>query len=90
MIPDPSTHNKTPEYVADLLARIGRSQTWIAENVGISRRRLQYLLIGTREIVVDGVQKTKPVELTYPEQFALECLAAAGERFPKKRAKVQP
>ena len=80
MLPTPTAYNKSPEYARELVARIGRPQTWIADNSGISRRRLQYIIAGSRE--VDG--ELRSVSLTYPEQFTLECLANAAERFPAK------
>ena len=75
-------HNPTPEYVNQLMQRIGKSQVWVAARTGISRRRLQYLLVGSK--VFAG--ETQAVTMTYPEQFALEALAAAGDVFavPKK------
>lgn len=80
MLPNPTTYNATPEFARELIARVGRSQVWIANNSGISRRRLQYIIAGFR--VVDN--ERREVTMTYPEQFTLESLAAAGERFSKK------
>lgn len=80
MIPDRATHKPTPEYVRQLLARIGRTQVWVAGRTGISRRRIQYLLVGSK--VYNGV--TQEVKLNYPEQWVLECLAEAGDAFAKK------
>lgn len=75
MTPDANKHVETPESVRILVDRIGKSQRWIAERIGISERRLRYLLNGSRE--VEG--KTVAVIITYPEQFALEQLADAAE-----------
>lgn len=80
MLPNPLTYNDTPEFARDLLKRVGRSQVWIAENSGISRRRLQYIIAGYRDVMGER----RDVHMSYPEQFTLECLAAAGERFTKK------
>jgi len=80
MLPDPAQYNASTDFARALIARIGRSQTWIANNSGISRRRLQYIIAGYRMV---GDER-REVSLTYPEQFTLECLAAAGERFTKK------
>lgn len=77
MMPDPSTHNPSPEYARELVARIGQSQAWIAAHSGISKRRLQYILAGTRTIN----DYARDVSLTYPEQYTLEALAAAGQVF---------
>jgi plasmid maintenance system antidote protein VapI len=63
------------DAVRALVARIGKSQRWIAERIGISERRLRYLIAGTRD--VEGKQVA--VTLSYPEEFALECLADAAE-----------
>lgn len=82
MLPTPSNHNTSLEYFKSLCERIGQSQEWIAQNSGISRRRIQYLAAGSR--MVKG--ESKPVELSYPEQFALETLAEAGDRFNPKPA----
>lgn len=77
--PDP--YAPTPDDVRALIKRIDKSQRWIAETIGISERRLRYLIAGSRE--VDG----KPVEvlMSYPEQFALECLALAADALQKER-----
>ena len=80
MVPDPSSHNTDPVYLRELVARIDRSQSWIAAHSGISRRRLQYLIAGGRE--VDG--QMRPVALTYPEQYVLEALADASEKLRKE------
>ena len=62
-----------------LMARIGKPQIWVADQTGISRRRIQYLLVGSK--IFAG--ETQAVSLTYPEQFSLECLAEAGDVFNK-------
>lgn len=80
MLPNPQNYNDAPEFARDLIKRIGRSQVWIADNSGISRRRLQYIVAGFRD--VDGERRT--VSMSYPEQYLLECLAESGERFNKK------
>lgn len=80
-IPDrEKTHRTDPEYMRDLMARIGKPQMWVADRTGISRRRIQYLLVGTKEFAGE----TQEVKLTYPEQFILEALADAGEAFADK------
>ncbi|MEX3933289.1 hypothetical protein AB4Y32_16050 [Paraburkholderia phymatum] len=61
--------------VRELVKRIDKSQYWIACTIGISERRLRYLLAGSRE--VDG--KTVAVTMTYAEQYALQDLARAAE-----------
>ncbi|HMW19235.1 MAG TPA: hypothetical protein PJ981_15705 [Accumulibacter sp.] len=83
MIPNREKHISKEEsaaYMRELMARIGRPQVWVADRTGISRRRIQYLLVGSK----DFAGETQSVHLTYPEQHILECLAAAGEAFPKK------
>ena len=81
MTPDSDNHAPKPETVRALVERIGKSQFWIAATIGISERRLRYLIAGSRE--VDG--KTVEVLVTYPEQFALECLALSAEAIAKER-----
>lgn len=76
MTPDcPENFSPTPEQARVLVARIGKSQRWIADRLGIGERHLRYVLNGTRE--VNG--KTLPVLMTYLEQYALEALACAME-----------
>ena len=75
MLPNPSTHNTSLEYFHGLCQQIGRSQEWISAHSGVSRRRIQYLSAGYR--LVNGEKRTALT--TYPEQFALECLAEAVE-----------
>lgn len=70
---DASLHNPSPDYAAELIHSIGKSQSWIARKTGISRRRIVYLLQGER--TDNGI--TRPVCMTYPEQYILESLAAA-------------
>ena len=85
MTPDSDNHVPKPETVRALVERIGKSQFWIAATIGISERRLRYLIAGSRE--VDG--KTVEVLVTYPEQFALECLAQAAETLAKERPRTK-
>ena len=74
MIPNARKMKNTPLDFALLMDQIGRPQLWVAERVGISRRRLQYLAVGER--LIDG--KMQAVLMTYPEQFTLESLAEAA------------
>jgi transcriptional regulator with XRE-family HTH domain len=55
----------------ELMAQIGLNQHVVADLTGISRRRIQYLLAGSRTFL----GQVQTVILTYPEQFILECLA---------------
>jgi hypothetical protein len=73
MIPNADNYNPSTEYAAQLVADIGRSQTWIAKRLGVSDRRVRYILNGSR--IVNG-EPTR-VAMSYTEQFALECLAEA-------------
>lgn len=78
LIPDRVTqHKPTPEYMRELMSRIGKTQIWISDRTGISRRRIQYLLIGSKDF--NG--ELQEVKLTYPEQFILEALAASSENW---------
>lgn len=76
MIPNAETYNGATEYAQSLIERIGKSQTWIAKRIGISDRRVRYILKGSR--IVNGIETE--VRMIYTEQFALECLADAVER----------
>lgn len=74
MKPDRSTHHvlpvDSPAYMRELMDKIGLSQYDVADKAGISRRRIQYLLVGVR-VFLDQKQQ---VSLTYPEQYILESL----------------
>lgn len=72
-------HRTDPEYMREIMSRIGRPQVWVADRTGISRRRIQYLLVGTKEFAGE----IQTVKLTYSEQFILEALAEAGDAFTK-------
>lgn len=50
----------------------GMSVREIADTVGISKSRLEYLMAGKRKI--PGHDVYMPVNLTYPEQYVLEML----------------
>ena len=70
---------QSADLMRSLMARIGKTQLWVADQTGISRRRIQYLLVGSKTFA--GEMQT--VSLTYPEQYALERLAEAGDVFNK-------
>ena len=44
------------------MARIGKTQHWVADQTGISRRRIQYLLVGSKTFAGE----VQAVTLTYP------------------------
>lgn len=71
MRPDSSRHTPSTAAVRALVHQCqeahGLSQAGVAARIGISSRRLEYLLSGRRG--------AKRVTMTYPEQFALEALA---------------
>lgn len=73
--------HQSAEKMRDMMTRIGKPQIWVADQTGISRRRLQYLLVGSK--IFAG--ETQAVSLTYPEQHILECLAEAGDVFNKTK-----
>jgi hypothetical protein len=79
MLPDAGTHyNPDPANARGLIERIqaaGKSQRWIAERLGVTDRRIRYLIAGER--IVNG--DTLAVTMSYTEQFALECLADAAD-----------
>lgn len=80
MKPDRSTHYvlpvDSPAYTRELMEKINLSQYDVADKTGISRRRIQYLLVGTR-IFLDEKQR---VSLTYPEQYILESLSRGAKK----------
>lgn len=73
--PDRDNLKATPAYLNELLARIEMPVITVSNRTGITHRRLQYLVNGSR--VVKGV--TEPVLLSYPEQYTLEALAEFQE-----------
>jgi hypothetical protein len=79
MTPNAELYNPSTEYADKLVTRIGQTPTWIAKRIGVTDRRIRYILDGSR--TVKGV--TSPIQMTYTEQFALECLAA--EASAKKK-----
>lgn len=77
MIPNAELYNPSTEYADKLISRIGQTPAWIAKRIGVTDKRIRYILEGER--TVKG--ETTPIQMTYTEQFALECLAAeAGSR----------
>ncbi|UZJ58571.1 hypothetical protein OKW98_18515 [Pseudomonas sp. KU26590] len=75
MIPNAENYNGDTKNAQQLIERIGKSQTWIAKRLGVSDRRIRYIIKGSR--IVNGVDTD--VRMTYTEQFTLECLAVAVE-----------
>jgi hypothetical protein len=80
MTPNAEFYKPTTEYADKLVTRIGQTPAWIAKRIGVTDKRIRYILDGSR--TVKGV--TTEIQMTYPEQFALECLAA--EATTKKAA----
>lgn len=80
MTPNAEFYKPTTEYADKLVTRIGQTPAWIAKRIGVTDKRIRYILEGSR--TVKGV--TTEIQMTYPEQFALECLAA--EANAKKAA----
>lgn len=76
------TPDQSAAYMRELMERINMPQVWVADMTGISRRRIQYLLVGSK--VFNG--ETQAVSLTYPEQHCLEALADAGDAFNPRPA----
>jgi len=69
--PDSSSHNGDPLYLRGLIERSGLSIRQAAEVIGIRRSELQSYLYDE----ADPRHKT----VTYPVQYALECLADAAK-----------
>lgn len=67
----------SPNFMQDVMHKIGLSQYEVAHKTGISRRRIQYLLVGTR-IFLD---ENQVVALTYPEQYILESLSQGAKKI---------
>jgi transcriptional regulator with XRE-family HTH domain len=65
--PDASQHNGDPEYLRSLIEQSGLSIRQTADQIGIRRTELQAYLYDE----ADERHRT----VTYPVQFALECLA---------------
>lgn len=64
MIPDSqSAPPPTPQYIADLIRKTGKSASWCARRIGVTDRYLRKLTAGD-------------ATASYPVQFALESLAA--------------
>jgi hypothetical protein len=72
MIPNAEQYNPATEYADKLISRIGQTPSWIAKRIGVTDKRIRYILEGER--TVKG--ETTAIQMTYTEQFALECLAA--------------
>lgn len=76
MLPNAELYKPETAYAHELVERIGQSQTWISKRLGVTDRRVRYILKGSR--IVNGAETE--VHMTYCEQFALECLAAGAEQ----------
>jgi hypothetical protein len=80
MTPNAEYYKPTAEYADKLISQIGQTPSWIAKRIGVTDKRIRYILDGER--TVKG--ETTPIQMTYPEQFALECLAAAAKASKKQ------
>ncbi|WP_454876611.1 hypothetical protein [Pseudomonas farris] len=83
MTPNAEYYKPTAEYTDKLISQIGQTPSWIAKRIGVTDKRIRYILDGER--TVKG--ETTPIQMTYPEQFALECLAAAAKASKKQSSK---
>jgi hypothetical protein len=79
MTPNAEHYNPATEYADKLISRIGQTPSWIAKRIGVTEKRMRYILEGER--TVKG--ETTPIQMTYTEQFALECLAAEAKARSK-------
>ena len=75
MTPNAEFYKPTTEYADKLISQIGQTPSWIAKRIGVTDKRIRYILDGER--TVKG--ETTPIQMTYTEQFALECLADVSE-----------
>lgn len=80
MTPNAEFYKPTAEYADRLISQIGQTPSWIAKRIGVTDKRIRYILDGER--TVKG--ETTPIQMTYCEQFALECLAAAAKASKKQ------
>ena len=82
MYPNADRYNPDTEYANKLVDRIGQTPAWIASRIGVTEKRMRYILAGSRTIKGD----TTEIIMSYAEQFCLECLAAEA-KAAKDRAK---
>ncbi|MBV6824898.1 hypothetical protein [Pseudomonas sp. PD9R] len=80
MTPNAEFYKPTTEYADKLISQIGQTPSWIAKRIGVTDKRIRYILDGER--TVKG--ETTLIQMTYTEQFALECLAAAAKAAKKQ------
>ena len=86
MTPNAEFYKPTTEYADKLISQIGQTPSWIAKRIGVTDKRIRYILDGERTVKGD----TTPIQMTYTEQFALECLAAAAKARPHPRTRRRP
>ena len=82
MYPNADRYNPDTEYANKLVDRIGQTPAWIALRLGVTEKRMRYILAGSRTIKGD----TTEILMSYSEQFCLECLAAEA-KAAKDRAR---
>lgn len=82
MYPNAERYNPDTEYANKLVDRIGQTPAWIALRIGITEKRMRYILTGARTIKGDSTE----IFMTYAEQFCMECLAVEA-KAAKDRAK---
>jgi plasmid maintenance system antidote protein VapI len=79
MTPNAERYNPSTDYADKLISQIGQTPSWIAKRIGVTDKRIKYILEGER--TVKG--ETTAIQMTYTEQFALECLAAEAKALKK-------
>ena len=79
MTPNAEFYNPSTEYADKLISRIGQTPSWIAKRIGVTDKRIRYILEGERTVKGETTQ----IQMTYTEQFALECLAAEASARKK-------
>ena len=82
MTPNAEFYKPTTEYADKLISQIGQTPSWIAKRIGVTEKRIKYILDGERTVKGD----TTPIQMTYTEQFALECLAAAAKASKQQKS----
>lgn len=82
MTPNAERYNPSTDYADKLISRIGQTPSWIAKRIGVTDKRIRYILDGERTVKGEST----PIQMTYTEQFALECLAAEAKANKKAAA----
>ncbi|KPX78880.1 hypothetical protein ALO64_100707, partial [Pseudomonas meliae] len=50
MTPNAELYNPSTEYADKLISRIGQTPSWIAKRIGVTDKRIRYILDGERTV----------------------------------------